>query len=338
MPQPVFPSVVRVLAAVALTAGLAAGCSVAGKSNEEARPLEAYIRVMWGADESRLEVEKADHVEREQLIAECMAGLGFEYTPRPWNEDDYAAPPMTFEELGGGATRDTMEYAQRYGYGIVESPTMVDESTTGGTEWVDPNAEYVGSLSESELAAYYKALLGHGDDASDDQDAHWSETRGCDGKASFEVSKDEPYADPDFVELIDQADAIYARPERTDEVVALDGEWAACMREKGFTFSGREEAREYIQELAAEELHAHAPGQADGGNAVEVVPGEPQEPGEAAKDAFREKEVAQAVADLSCAEQVDYRTKLQAIHLAQQGAFVAEHVDQLEALVAAYDR
>ncbi|MDF1486885.1 hypothetical protein [Tessaracoccus caeni] len=338
MPHLAHRRFVRNLALVALLGSLFVGCSGEGDRDEDARPLADYIRVMWGADESRLEVEKADHVEREQLIAECMAGLGFEYAPRPWHEDDYAAPPLTFEELGGGATRDTMDYAQQYGYGIVESPTMVDESTTSGTEWVDPNAEYVGSLGELELAAYYKALLGHGDDASDDQDTHWSETRGCDGKASFEVSKDEPYADPDFVELIDQADAIYARPERTDEVVALGGEWAACMREKGFTFAGREEAREYIQELAAEELHGHAPGQADGGNAVEVVPGEPQEPGEAVRDAFREKEVTQAVADVSCAEQVDYRTKLQAIHLAQQSAFVVEHVDQLEALVAAYDR
>src|SRR3712207_7468959 len=100
-------------------------------------------------------------------------------------------------------------------------------------EFVDPNEEYISSMSESEMTAYYEALYGAMATEEYDPDAEMPEydwtTSGCTGRAEHEVGGAEMYTDPAFVAFQEDTAALYERAQDSPETKALDAEWADCM-------------------------------------------------------------------------------------------------------------
>ena len=152
---------------IMMTAGVLAlaACSQGGgqqsgnTANEEAPmgPLDKYLSVLWeGQDYTQEHYDKID-LQREELMAECMAKEGFEYVPNA----NSGTTVMSDDDQEGPAW-DSLEFAQQYGYGVFDWPGSSgdDEAPVDEEIYVDPNEGYVNSLSPSEQEAYYATLYG----------------------------------------------------------------------------------------------------------------------------------------------------------------------------------
>ncbi len=232
--------------AAVLAAGLAA--SACGGSGGEAGggagdpSADHPLWNLFGNDESPAE-SRAKQLKVEELTAQCMGELGWEYTPV-----DYSSMMPSGDAADEDAALTPKQYGERYGYGIMhnyelyELPGMlgdggsgIDGPATDGPGFTDPNADYVSSLSESEAQQYYQDLYGAGTDgvvpAEEDGDTSDPSTgtatvpamgdAGCMGKASAEVWGDSPWSNEEFSQRMDelsqtlQDDASVKAAERT---------------------------------------------------------------------------------------------------------------------------
>ena len=120
-------------------------------------PLDKYLSVLWeGQDYTQEHYDKID-LQREELMAECMAKEGFEYVPNA----NSGTTVMSDDDQEGPAW-DSLEFAQQYGYGVFDWPgsSGPDEAPVDEEIYVDPNEDYVNSLSPSEQEAFYATLYG----------------------------------------------------------------------------------------------------------------------------------------------------------------------------------
>lgn len=314
-------------------------------------PLGPLEKVMARADElygdeGMLAEERA----QQEVVARCMADAGFTYVPfvdesGPWT------PP--------GPEAGTLEYAERYGYGIA-FPDAPDnpERMVSGPRPVDPNRAVVETLDEGEQAAYAVALNGPESTVSDlaaDTDGplfgdmtgptDWSR-RGCIGKAMIEVPFTFAVVEEQFPELsvaLGQVGELEYGDPRMDE---LDRDWAACMASAGYPG--------LRTQMDAHDL-ADEPYQAARAKAVEAIDGGPEllfersPAGEAAWAAFdealekhaaplRAAERELAVADVTCVQEVRYEERQRAISWELQQELLDARRDEIERWVAAHDR
>mgnify|MGYP000087090868 FL=1 len=318
------------IGALALT-----GCSSNGddkakdnSSEESYGPLNDYFMAMdMGQDWTQEDYDQQD-LKREELIAQCMAKEGFEYTP-----DTNNGGTVVSSDDQEGPEWGSLEFAQQYGYGFSTYPGQEDMDAQ--QEYVDPNQDYVEALSASEQQAYYETLHGPRpteEEMKDMEDGSyeydWS-TSGCYGAAQHEVeteSGSNAWEDPEFTDLFEALNALYEDTEKDPEIQALDQEWASCMADAGYPdVSSKNRAFEVIMN-EQNELYS-------GGEDGEYV-----EPDQAKLDELKKKEIDMAVADWKCADAMDYQEKYQEIDFRVQQKFVDDHKDQLDALVAKYGK
>lgn len=296
-------------------------------SEDSYGPLYDYLSAMDMGQEWTQEDYDQQDLKREELIAECMAKEGFEYTPDTNNggtvisSDDQEGP-----EWG------TLEFAQQYGYGFSTYPGQEDMDGQQ-QEYVDPNEDYVTSLSESEQLAYSETLYGPQpteEEMQNMQDESWEydwSKAGCYGSAQHEVETDtsaNAWEDPDFADLFDAINSLYEESSKDPEVQALNQEWSSCMADAGYPdVADKNLAYEVIMNEQNELYNG------DDGTGTE-------EPDQAKLDALKKKEIDMAVADWKCADAMDYQDKYQEIDFRLQQKFVDDHADQLDALIAKY--
>ncbi len=325
-----------ILAVGALTL---AGCSGGGKSKAaepDEGPLGKYYSALWDDEEFTQEKFDAENLKTEELVAECMVKEGFEYTP---NTQNGGMVSMDSED-SEGPEWGTVEFAKEYGYGIVNFPGR-EEAPGPDTEYVDPNQEYIDSLSESEQTAFYEALSGPG--LSEEQWAELEESgegyspelseQGCYGKAQLEIQKEtgsagDPWQDPEFAELFEAMGAVgsevYDVENLAPEMVAVNEEWAACMAPDFSEFTSPMET----EMLMYEEYNTLS--MPDGET------GEYKEPSKKDTDAFAAREIKVATADYTCRDQVKFTETQQEIQFAAEQKFVDEHQAELDALLSKY--
>ena len=342
----------RLTSAIAIAAFTLAGCTGApglgapSALKAEDSPLTKYLANLSlgpGPDATK-EEQQAYYDEQqkktEQLVAECMKKEGFEYKPNT----------TTSVTVGGTEENpwkpDDREWVKQYGYGSVNFPgkddAPVEEPT--GTEQVDPNQEYLASLTEAEQQAYNEALYGGQAATAEPTDAEptdeaqtWDWTKqGCYGAAQHEVMGDQPYEKAEFKPLIDALQKFYEGLPTNTEYSALDSEWVACMDTAGHTgFKTQSEASNSIYDLVNKYYEEAYP--ADGGEETEMDPnlGTLKDP------AFAEigkKEVELALADLDCREKTDYRNRQLTIQFKLEDQFISDHKAELDALKASADQ
>lgn len=314
------PRILAALSASALILTLAA-CSPGGDStsseDEYYSPLNEYLSAVWGGDVSEEDwMARAEEEQRirEDIVAECMVEQGFEYTP--------------FVDMGWSSSSadewkpDDREWVAQWGYGAVKSPGMND-APDPEEQVVDPNQEYVQSLSESEMMAFYEALYGPqpteeelNEDGS--YDYNW-ETAGCQGLAEHEVSGDDPMQSDEHKPLMDSINEFYMQMETTPELADIDAAWADCMADAGYSgFTKQYDAQESVYT----ELNSYYEG------VTEFIEDDP------ALDEIADREVELALADLDCRESTDYRERRQEVAVALEEQFIADNKAALEALVA----
>ncbi|SEM68355.1 hypothetical protein E3O25_15105 [Cryobacterium sp. TMT1-3] len=311
-----YRSRVTAVATAALLSLTLAGCggdTAAAKLDPAESPLSKYMSSMYGDyDEDSM---IAQQNEQEELIATCMADEGFDYVP----VDNSQYSGMMSDD---GEEYGTEKWVAENGYGMSQSPEQIAEQQEQSESYVDPNQDYVMSLSETEQAAYYEVLSGvqpTEEEMSEDGSYEYNwETSGCQGFASHEINGDQPSQD-EHAALYDAMSAMYEAAQSSPAIVALDAEWATCMADAGYaTFLKKADAQESI----SNDQNAIYENSAETG------------PDEQALADLREKELAVAMADFTCSEDLDYTEASTKVQFELEEQFIIDHKAELDALIA----
>ncbi|RZU30674.1 hypothetical protein [Blastococcus saxobsidens] len=324
------------LSALAALTLLLAGCagsedaSGAPDDAHQESPLSKYFSAVYGGELSPEEQEErfAEEQRRtEELVAECMQAEGFEYTPATGSGGYYVSD-------GSEWRPDDREWVAQYGYGAVKSP-FSEEPPPPEEEYLDPNAEYVASLSEPEQMAFYEAL--HGPMPTEEEMAEgggefeydWT-TAGCQGAAQHKVAGEDPSQSEEFRPLFDAINELYTDMASWPGMAELDAAWAACVDDAGH--GGHADPME-----AQTSIH-------DAMNALYEEGGMSEDgsmesgPDQVDMDALAEREIELALADLECREETDYRDRSAEITREVEEQFIEDHKAELDALVAAAEQ
>lgn len=249
---------IALIAAAAALAVTAAGCGGGDEAQGgagEAGPgaLEQALGLP-GWDEESADDFADEQLRVEEAIAECMAGKGFEY--EPWVPE--------FGEVGEFTEEDELEYARRNGLGVSLAWGNPDyDQGFSEEEMEDSNQEYLESLSEPEMTAYFEALDGTPEEMAEfettETDPETGETytvvegagAGCRGDAQREVTGDR---DAVYAAAQPLYEEIWERVEADPRTAELEGEWSDCMAEAGFEFETEQEVYDYAYEDINERL------------------------------------------------------------------------------------
>lgn len=255
---------------------------------------------------------------REEAVAACMASRGWRYTP---DTSGYASGDST-PDLGG---LSELEFAQQHGYGLASAP-----SSTAGTVPADStsaNEEYLSSLSEEEAMLYLVDLFGTGPTdgtaEEDDEDRAAAFEASCTGRARAADAETGVRAlddDPRFAEVLRLAEELDGAVLADPTVVAARDAWSSCMAGKGHAGASRPESM-------------HGDLNTEYGTMLEQAAG--GVPSAARLEEFRAREIAVAVADVTCRGEVGYAAALASATVTAETLFYAQHRDVLEAYVAA---
>lgn len=314
----------RVAATSGVVVGLVlAGCGNGGSADDDyVAPLDAYLdEIDGGWDEDTIGAKQA---QAEDLIAACMAEAGFEYYP------------VTNADWEGktAAGLGTLEFAEEFGYGYT---LEFDGPGTGTFYWPLPpeqspgeqaNRAYVESLSAAAEQEYNTALVGVLAELVEDPDTFdWEAAdRGCMGRALDQVN--EPDATPpEFSEVLDAVNDVGQLVEEDPRVADATREWSGCMAEAGYPgLTVIIDAENLVNDLVNDFIRANFTGMDPDYEAVKA-----DAPEELA--ALQAKEIAVAVADAECREDVDYNLTYREVNTEYQQTVVDMYRDELEAWV-----
>lgn len=328
------------LAATAMVFVLA-GCSGAtgddGLSYEDS-PLTEYITAAYGGDmspeEQQKQIEESQR-EIEELVAQCMSDEGFEYAP---NTDNGG---MIMSDSDGVWEPEKREWVEKYGYGMVNSPFAEQQEEDAGEEYVDPNQDYLESLSESEQTAFYETLYGPTpaeDELAEDgsYEYNWEEA-GCQGWAQHEVDGEDVWQSDEFADLRSKMEELWTQSMEAPELADLNAEWAACMADAGEPgFSVQTEAS---QSISDEQNTLYETAYGDGSEPVDTESPEFVDPsGTPEMKALGEREIELALVDLECRTKTSYLEESLKLQFAREEKFIAENKAELDAFKAAAEQ
>lgn len=315
---------VTALTTILCSSVLLSGCAAPAESPAAAEaesPLSTFFASAYGGDLSLEDQEKKfgeEERQREELVAECMTDEGFEYTPNLQNAS------VSMSSADGEWDPESREWVSQYGYGMINYPGRDDMPSDGEDEYVDANADYVASLSESERIAFDEALHGIAPDPedmpADGESMEWDwTTAGCYGWAQNEQGGEDPTSSEEHKPLMNAMNTFYETMMTSPDLADVDAEWSTCMTNAGQTgFAMQMDAQNSISEQV---------------NALYENAGEVGLD-EAAMAEIGEKEIDLALIDLDCREEVDYKAKQQDVQYKLEQQFVDDHKSELEALKA----
>ena len=268
-------------------------------------PLDLYLIRIRGNQGAETQQEAQARVDRDfrlsqELTAICMAEQGFVYRPMT---------RVTTVTLLEGPARGSREFAERFGFGISHRGALPGSQSSVTSEEIDPNREYVAAMSETELRAWQLALWGDWDTWPADGVADENTVLGCMSSAWDTLNADN---NPEFAAIRAEIDIFFTAVTSDPRMTALDQEWSACMH--NLSYSGWQSPIHLENSLLEEWLTLFTDF--------------------AASLQFNDREIAVAVADVTCREQVDYELRARAINFELQHNFVAANLTELEAWVA----
>lgn len=311
------------LAVVLLTSACAddAGSSTDGddtKLTQETMPLQVYLADIIDDDDDTM---IAEQTATEELVAQCMADQGFEYLVPDVAGRQSAMSSDSEEDW------NSKEWISKNGYGM---SGIEEESGDEEDVWDDPNSAYYDSLSEASRVAWDTALWGSWETPeglTEDEQMEWSpplEEQGCYGKAQSEAPGAALWEDPEFKAISEAMTAVYEDLAKSPEIVEADGAWSECMADAGYPgMKSQSDAMTSISDAQS----ALWEGLGDDPDA---------EPDAEATAELRTREIATALADFTCKEEVGYDTTALEAQFAAEEQFIADHKSELDALLDAY--
>lgn len=335
-------SATRVLALGAVLGVGLAGCSGGGEAEptDEETPLGAVDKMFQELyDDWDPAQGDQDQMRMEELIAECMAGEGFEYVPVDWSQSG-----MSYSTGDEDIPWGTLEFAEQWGYAITTNPWEDQENPEPMPvdDFVDPNQAIIEAMSESEQQAYYAALHGTFDweqagEGDEFVEPSWEEL-GCSGYAQHEVWGDNAWGggeeENEFAGLMEEMERMWGSVEEDERVSAAHADWASCMADAGYPGLAKVGDAEQSIYSQVEPIWENA--------YSDLPPDAGEEEWRAAEEevqrqlgAITEQEIKTAVADFTCREDSGYDDTYQDVYLDIQQRFYDEHRAELEAYIQA---
>ena len=270
----------RARAGQALALAAAALLTLAACGGGESAADAASVDEELGLDEEGI-LERQSQAEN--LVRDCMKAEGFEYVP--------VDPVAQQAELTGQQGMSKEEFEAQFGYGIT---TLYEEklAQTGS----GPNQQIRAGLSETERAAYDRALYGDDPTATFAAALDSGDFTGLGG--CLRVATDHVFGGAAALETLQ------SELDEVDEKIFADGrmvkaiaKWSDCMRDAGFDdLSEPHEVDAVLEEKLAEIVGPPS-------ERVAPAPGaEPPYDGDAL-ETLQQEEVAMVKADLACEEE-----------------------------------
>ncbi len=270
-----------------------AGCSGATETSDASSgaddrewqsPLADYMGVDLGFDFDDEAAMEAKQLEVNERVTACMAAEGFEWKPNPEEMMMVSGPPVDEEGLEWGSD----EWTAKYGFGIstmafpqeTVGPDLVGSSESFMFEeeaHVDPNQDYLNTLSEAEVEKFYATL--YGDDPGPDIDfeamteeeinaameEYYSDfvPTGCMNEAQEDIMG---FGGNDYwMEFQDELQDMYEQIEKDPRVAAFEQEISQCVSDKGQTYTNMQSVYEDLEERMSP-LYNEAYNQGPGGD------------------------------------------------------------------------
>jgi hypothetical protein len=259
-------------------------------------PLDPYLDVLYGRPGDDVD-QLASFQENQRLIAECMQEEGFTYTP-------LSAEWFAWSYESGGLRSTSRERVEQEGYGF----NLDEQEVRAEEERLDPNIDYVATLSEDSLWAYNRALRGDVNLGGSDGGC---ERRALDatGTTSEPLSLSERWAP-----LVDSLNQMWEQLVPADPAWAeAQRDWSDCMAAAGYP------GLEVVGD--AEERAAQYAGAAGGD-----------------RQQAQRDEIAIALADVDCRAETSVDSRVRAVVVAAETQFYAQNLEQLNALLAEYEQ
>jgi len=298
----------------------------------QSSPLSEYLGGLWGADLSegeRRRQQEAEDLHREELIAQCMQAAGFEFIPVQTTANDGLLTDDTYRP-------NDRDWVAQYGFALIHNPweNVVNEPASGPAP-VDPNQEYLDSLSDAERAAYQEALFGfHDEDLPEgvigedgqilDMEAYRA-NMGCWGVAQRQIDATSPdglWNSPEFAPLFasiyEMRQSVYNNP----EFDAIDVDWANCMADAGHPGIMRQA---HVQDELVNDYNAIVEN-------WDWDKGEPIAANSPELTALGEREIELALADFDCRASTNWQSRRMAIVYDAERQFINDHQSELNAL------
>ena len=288
-------------------------------------PFDEFRNVLWGMNldaDSQLRQLNADRVRQEDLLAQCMNDLGFEYIPwLGWNTW-YIRDAENYRP-------DDQDWVTQYGYGWT---TLPPESRGGGgiSGTMDfftpgnPNIEIFNSLSEGEQRAFWAAFQYRGSGLSRIVDG-WEHIN-CNNWSSAVVNYERQVGNrAEFAPLMAAITQMY--DDLRWEISDADRAWSNCMAESGFP--GLERQWEASDTLLRELNELTTRISANPNWEPGVNPTTDNSP-EMAK--LRDREIKLATADLNCRISTNFEANRSAHVVSVETQFIDDHLAALTAL------
>lgn len=195
-------------------------------------PLEQLLGVPLNDDAAMQRFYQELDREAETATAECMINQGFEFIPNIQSVSELDA---------AGLSEDSVEFAEKFGFGITFDINVDDLESSGRQE--NKNDAYLASLTDNERQAYELALWGdHGDEQEINNDGPGEMFGGgCYGEsyeAAYAKSPDQVFnaLESELMGIIGQ---FYADP----RILAVQEDYAECMATAGYDYQNADQAK-----------------------------------------------------------------------------------------------
>lgn len=317
-----------VLSVVLAGCGSGSDGAASGDSETYVSPISEFLGVEsidWESPEGQAKIID-DQRKANELIVVCMAEQGFEYIPD--NPDQMISFESTDSE---GLEWGSQEWAAKYGFGVttqrwqqsVVGPELVGmaDDQYQGQEYVDPNAEYMESLSEAEQMAFQEALWGNdpgyewdesltdeeNEDAMNEFYSDYVPT-GCQNTAYNDQNKEQAF----YTEFGDEMQSMWESVESDPRLEAKQADVKACVEDKGLVYIDENEIwQEWEDEMNEIEAFVTYPGMdlteddyntmsEQELNAIYNEPATMTDEGKALLAELQAKEIPLAVASIEC--------------------------------------
>jgi len=294
------PAFAPVLVAAVLALAGCGGATAPEPEVVDNGPLGDYFAGALGMSE----YGRAQSDAEQELIAACMSDAGFEYYPDPFTDTSVVTV----------STDRTRESVAETGWGIIPTDFTTPEPEAPPTA---PNDVYYASLSDSAQAEYEVALQGQIPEGTSAEMA--PEDMGCWGRAIAQQKGTSPWTIDGFesleAEMQGRWEQILAQPVYVE---ALE-RWSVCMGDVGYPgLTVLDDAMQLVENKFEEEFPSFTYRLDD-----------PRLPGLATW----EREVA--VASFDCEAAADTGVAVEQARTDWETAFIADHEDELAALVEA---
>jgi len=292
-------------------------------SSTRVSPLEEFMgQSVWNNEEKFRQAVRDLNFRREELIAQCMLGLGFEYAPDVYS-NRYQVGSYRFDDE---TKLDDRHWVSQYGFGIVSGHRISQDNSRVGD---DPNQTYIEALTDSEREAFFLALNGPPgivpwDGMTEADFADLWRNRGCFGQALQQAREENPL----FLRTVDEFAPLFEAISDMHNGISDDlryktlvRDWAYCMADRGHPgFDTPADPALTISDKYREIILWNI-----GDSEREL-------------QSLQAEEINLALADFDCRSDVHFATRLDDLLFSAETQFVLDHRAALEAYRAASEQ